>query len=176
MLNGKKADVGRILTQLPKLGRYILQVILIQLMVVLPMVLYIFGLIAVAAVLTGLSFTDIEHWGRAFRGTGVAVLALGILAMVPVILYVALPLMFANMELVYGDSGPVESLRRAFVIGRGHRFSVLGFGFIAFVVIFVGLLACCVGILPAMGLAYLVLCGLYLALRNGSGLPPPVDA
>jgi hypothetical protein len=31
-----------------------------------------------------------------------------------------------------------------------------------------GVLACCVGMLPAMGLSYLLMGGLYLTLRNGS--------
>lgn len=176
VLNGKKADVGRIMTQLPKLGRYILQVILIQLMIVIPVVLYILGLAVVAAIVSGISPTDIEHFDRALRGPGIGVLVLGGLALIPVLYYVSLPLMFANMELVYGDTSPVESIRRAYIIAKGHRMSILGFGFIAGLVILVGLIACCVGMIPAWGLAYLILVGLYLALRNGSGLPAPIES
>ncbi|MBS1152130.1 MAG: uncharacterized protein H6Q89_3828 [Myxococcaceae bacterium] len=175
VLNGKKADVGRIMTQLPKLGRYILQVILIQLMVLLPVLLYMGALLVVAAAVSGLSFGDLDHWGRALRGPGAGILVLGGLALIPVLYYVSLPLVFANMELVYGDSSPVESIRRAYVIAKGHRLSILGFGFIGGLVFLVGFVACCVGIIPAWGLAYLLLTGLYLALRNGSGLPPPVE-
>ncbi len=174
VLNGKKADVGRIMTQLPKLGRYIAQMILIQLMVVVPFALYALLLAIVAAVACGLSFTEYDSWTH-MSGVGIAVLALGGLAAIPVMIYAVLPLAFVNMELVYGDVGPAESIRRSYLIARGHRFNILGMGVIAFLIFMVGLIACCVGIIPAWGLAYLLLTGLYLALRNGSGLPPPVE-
>jgi hypothetical protein len=175
VLNGRKADVGRIMTQLPKLGRYILQMLLIQLMIVLPMALYMLALVAVAAVVSGISPTDIQHLPKAMRGAGIGVLILGGLALIPVFIYVGLPLMFANMELVYGDSTPVESIRRAFLIAKGHRPSIFGFGAIGTLIVIVGFFACCIGVLPAVSLTYLLLIGLYLALRNGSGLPPPVE-
>ncbi len=176
VLNGKKADVGRIVSQFPKLGRYIGQMILIQVMIVVPVLLYLAGLMVIAAVITGLSLGDVEHWSRALRGPAIGVLLVGGLALIPVLYYVTLPLVFANMELVYGDSGPLESIRRSFQIANGHRMSIFGFGFISGLVVLVGVLACCIGMLPALGLAYLLLTGLYLALRNGSGLPPPVES
>ncbi len=178
VLNGKKADAGRIMTQLPKLGRYLVQMILVQVMILVPVAIYMLGLFAAAAVVSGISLLDmdIEHWGTAMRGTGFGIIVVGMLAMIPVVYYVSLPLLFANMELVYGDTSPVESIRRAYQIAKGHRLSILGFGFIGVLIILVGMLACCVCMLPAWSLCYLLWVGLYLALRNGSGLPSPVES
>jgi len=176
VLNGKKADIGRILTQLPKLGRYIVQMILVQLMVIVPLALYVLTLMVIALVISGTELTDVGHWDRAFRGAGIAVLVVGLLVIFPFIFYVTLPLTFANMELVYGDASPVESIRRSFQIANGFRTTIFGFAFIGGLVALVGFLACCIGILPAYALTYMLLVGLYLALRNGSGLPAPVES
>jgi len=176
VLQGKKADVGRILTQLPKLPRYIVQTFLFFVMIGLPMLLYVVLLGVVASVVTGVGLSDPSNFARLFKGAGIGVLVIGFLAALPIIYYFTLPLMFATMELVYGDSPPVESIRRAFVIARGHRWSIIGFGLISLLVVLVGLLACCVGIIPAVALVYMLLVGLYLSLRNGSGLPPPVES
>lgn len=177
VLNGRKADVGRIMTQLPKLGRYVVQMFLIQLVILVPLFFYMLALLAVAAAVMGLSLSgDPGEWMRVFQGAGVAVLAGGFLLLIPVVFFVSLPLVFANMELVYGNSGPIESIRRAFQIANGFRFSILGFFVVALLIAILGLLACCVGLIPAWSLAYMLLVGLYLALRNGSGLPPPVES
>ncbi len=176
VLHGKKADVARILTQLPKLPRYIIQTFLFFVMIGLPALMYFVLLGIAAAVVTGVEVSDPSNFANIFKGAGIGVIVIGVLAVFPVIYYFALPLMFATMELVYGDTTPVESIRRAFIIAKGHRWSIVGFSFISGLVAMVGVLACCVGIIPAMGLAYMLLVGLYLALRNGSGLPPPVES
>jgi hypothetical protein len=175
VLNGRKADVNRLFSQLPKLGRYILQTLLIVFVAIVPLLLYLGLLAVVAAAASGASLAHLDHLGRDFKPIAAVILILGFLALIPVMIYFGLPLQFATMELVYGDTQPMESIRRAFKITDGFRLSIFGFGFIAGLIAMVGVFACCVGVLPAVALSQLILTSLYLALRNGSGLPPPPE-
>ena len=176
VLNGRKADVARMMTQFSKIGRYFLQQAAVFLIIGLPVILYLGVLIVVSAALSGISFDDLNHLERDLRPGAIALLIFGSLALIPVLIYVALPLQFATMELVYGDSSPLESIRRAYQLANGHRLSIFGYAFIAGVVAMVGVLACCVGLIPALALGQMLTTGLYLALRNGSGLPVPPEA
>lgn len=175
VLNGRKADVSRLMTQMPKLGRFVVQALTILLVTVVPLLLYVGLLAIVAAAASGVSLSNPEHAIKHLQPVALIIIAVGFLALIPVFIYVGLPLQFASMELVYGDTQPMESIRRAFQIADGYRISIFGFGFVAGLVAFVGVFACCVGILPAVALGQLLLTGLYLALRNGSGLPPPPE-
>ncbi len=176
VLNGKKADVNRLLSQVPKLGRYVLQTLLIGVVAVVPLLLY-FGLLGiVGAAISGVSLTHLDHLDRDVWPKLGLIFAIGALPLIPLSIYFGLPLQFATMELVYGDTEPVESVRRAFKIADGYRVSIFGFNFVAGLIAVAGVFACCVGILPAVALAQMVMTGLYLGLRNGSGLPTPPEA
>ena len=77
----------------------------------------------------------------------------------------------------------VEALRRAWMLGSGHRLPTFGYSFVAGMVVFLmviaGFLALCVGVMIAAPIGYalmfMVQAGLFLSLRNGSGLPPPEE-
>lgn len=175
VLTGRKADVARMMTQLPKVGRYIVQTLLIVVAGLVPLLLY-FGLVGViAAAASGMSLGNLEHLDRDLRPIAFVVAAAGLLPLFPLGLYFGLQFQFATMELVYGDTQPVESILRAFRLTAGFRPTVFGIAFIAFLILIVGFLACCVGLLPAMALSQMLGTSLYLALRNGSGLPPPPE-
>ena len=175
VLNGRKADVARMMTQFPKLGRYTLQGLVIVLIIIVPVALYVGAVVIAAAAASGLSLSRLDQFGRDFRPIGAVVLGLGLFALIPVLIYVALPLQFATMELVYADSQPMESIRRAYQLANGFRLNIVGYACIGGLIVIVGVLACCVGIIPAVALAQLLTVALYLALRNGSGLPPPAE-
>jgi uncharacterized membrane protein len=100
--------------------------------------------------------------------------AVAALLLIPLVVAVLPVTLFAVPELLIGRCGPVEALRRAWQLGRGQRLRVLGYTLVTSVVVLLGVLACLVGVIPALPLAYLLLLGLFLALRNGSGLPAAV--
>lgn len=97
---------------------------------------------------------------------------------------VTLPLTFAPWELVYGDTDPLEALRRAWRLGDGFRVETFGYSFVAALAMFgltlAGFLALCVGAVVAFPIAialqHLVIGSLYLSLRSGSELPLPPEA
>jgi hypothetical protein len=76
--------------------------------------------------------------------------------------------MFTIPEIVVSDAGPFEAMARAWQIGSGQRLRIVGYSLVAGLVSTVGLLACCVGVIPATPLAYAVTLALFLALRAGT--------
>ena len=87
--------------------------------------------------------------------------------------YVMLPLSFLQMEMAYSDeSSAWECIRNCYAVARGQRLNMFGLLLINFAIILVGLLACCIGALPAVGLSQLLMAALYLALRRGSEVEP----
>lgn len=94
------------------------------------------------------------------------------IAIVP-LAWVSLGLTFMQSELVYDLSvGPVEAMRRSWAMVRGHRITIIVFYLFSMVVLIAGVLACCVGFVPAYGFVLLLQTSLFLTLRNGL-LPSP---
>lgn len=157
VLQGEKANLGRITSQMPKLGRFFLQRLLVLLAFLAPP-----GLIGLLFVTMG---------GASESTLGPIAIVILLVLLVPAV-YFALPLVFATAELVYHeDAGPISSLRNCYAIASGQRLPILGFALLVVLISVAGVIACCVGVLPAIALAQLLIGGLYLALRNGSGLP-----
>jgi hypothetical protein len=181
-LRGGKADVGRMFTQLSKIPTFLGQWLIVFVMIGLPTLLY-FGIVAVFAIkLTGVDLPGLDFQHRSVQNEWVEVLAkVGpflliafLVAVVPLYwLYFAIVLI--PMEIVYGNAGAWESIQRAFAIAKGFRLSIFGYSFVGGLVAMVGILACCIGVIPAAALAQLLIASLYLSLRNGSGLPPPPE-
>jgi hypothetical protein len=184
VMRGGKADIGRMFTQLSKIPAFIGQWLIVALMVGLPVLLY-FGIALVVAVKVGhveLPSFDLSHntdelardWVEAL-GHIAPVLAVSFLLVIVPLLWVTLALAFVPLEIVYGNAGAWESITRAFALARGFRLSIFGYSFVGGLVVLVGLLACCVGVIPAAALSQMLMVSLYLAVRNGSGLPPPPE-
>ncbi len=154
VLQGGKLDVGRLFSQLHKIGTFLIATLLITAVVLIPMALI--GGIGYYAIIT--EAIPKSAWPMA-------------LILVPVLLipliYFGLPLALLNAEIAYSDGvTAMQALRNCYAYARGERASIFGVSLVAGLVGFAGLLACCIGVLPAMGLAYLLLGGLYLALRT----------
>ncbi len=177
VLEGRKADPARMFTQLNKAGQYVIQLLVISFGIALPVLIYLGIVLLVSMLVGGLTLS-----GGGFRefanhpGPAIAIFGLGVLAMVPVLFYVTLPLSFASLELVYSGADAIESLRRAWSLAAGFRTQIFGYGFVGALVLMAGLLACCVGVLAAFPLQQLLIVSLFLALRNGSGLPAPAES
>jgi hypothetical protein len=155
MLQGGKADIGRIFSQIHKVGTYLVTMLLVIVVVGLPIVLLV----------------GIVGWLNATLGRDSMLVGIGIALMlgtVPV-LYLMLPLALIQYELAYNDGAtPMQVIRNCYAYARDERLSILGIAIVAFLVGLVGLVACCVGVIPAMGLGYLLMGGLYLSLRTGA--------
>ena len=92
------------------------------------------------------------------------------------LMYVWLGLFFIQYEIVHDASvGPIEAMRRSWHVARGQRWYVFGVGVLGALIMVAGLLVCCVGVLASYPIALMLFAALYLALRNGSGLPEPRD-
>jgi hypothetical protein len=155
VLQGGKIDIGRIFSQLHKAGTYFVTILLLILMIGLPV-----GIIAGIVAGLGAAFGQ----EAAAIGAGVAVL----LGIVPAF-YFLLPLNLLQFELACNDGvTPMQAIRNCYAYARGERLSIFGVALVSGLVGLAGVLACCVGMLPAMGLGYMLVGGLYLALRNGA--------
>lgn len=158
VLHGQKADVGRLFTQLHKTSTYFVSVLLVMLMVGLPLAVVAGG--AVGAV-------------YALGGFGDETLMLGVLGatfvlLLPFLLYFTIPLWLLQPALALADGpmSPTELIRHCYTVSRGERLSMFGVMMVGVLVILAGMLACCVGFIPASALFQLLLAGLYLALRD----------
>lgn len=175
VLEGKKADLARMFTQMSKLGRYLLQTLIVLTAFGLPVLIYSGVLYLIASRGGQVSF-DLDHPNFDELGPVlIAGIAIGAAIFIPFFIYFGLPIGFASMELVYGDVDAIEALKRAFVIAKGFRLWLVGYGIVAFGLALAGVMACCIGIIPATALISLINAAFYFAIRNGSGLPqaPP---
>ncbi|MCA2977069.1 MAG: hypothetical protein INH41_19285 [Myxococcaceae bacterium] len=183
VLHGRKPDINRMFSQTRKLKRYVGLQLAIFFGLAVPVVLILGAALGVGFLAAGasLSGSGVE---RAFSNP-VTILALVAAFLVITVgaIYVMLPLTFAPWELVYGDTDPLEALRRAWRLGDGFRAETFGYalvvGLAAVGIMLAGLLAFCVGVVVALPIAialqHAVMGGLYLSLRNGSDLPVPPE-
>lgn len=176
VLNGRRVDLGRLVSQVSKMPRYVAQLLLVSVAVMIPVVA-VYGVAFLIGAKSGgvevsslTSLQDAVESGDIFMSMWLP-FSVATLLLLPLLIYFTLPLVFMNAELVYGDASPLEVIRRCYVIADGFRLPIFGYGLIAGLVAIVGVLACCLGILPAIGLAQLLMTGLFLAVRNGTGLP-----
>jgi hypothetical protein len=181
-LRGGKADVGRMFTQLNKIPSFLGQWLIVFVMFGLPTLLY-FGIVAIVAIkVTGADLPgfDFQHkattyeWQEFFGKVG-PILALAVVVAIVPLYWLYFTILLIPMEIVYGNAKAWESIQRAFTIAKGFRLSIFGYSFVGGLVAIVGILACCVGVIPAAALAQMLIASLYLSLRNGSGLPPPPE-
>lgn len=171
VLEGGRADIGRLFSQLNKAGQYLIAVLLIIVGFALPLML-VFGLLMVVGLVAGgLSVGEITG-GGAFESQGM--LVVGVLTgagLVTFILgiYFGLPLYLLQAEMAHNEEvSAVQALRNCYTLARGERLSLLGVMIVAGLVSMLGLVACCVGVIPTLALGQTLVGGLYLALRNGS--------
>jgi uncharacterized membrane protein len=172
-LLGRKVDLARMFSQLQLLPKYVIMQLIMFFAFTLPVM--IVGAIAgfMAFRIAGVDFSafSMAHPERIITPV-VAVVILGSSVVFLLLMVVVLPvLLFSIPELMVGDCSPIEAITRAWKLGDGQRLRVLGYSFISGVIVMVGTLACCIGLLPAIPISYMVILALFLALRRNSGLP-----
>ena len=180
VLAGQRADVGRIFTQFHKVVPYLLTTLLIFALLIPFVLLVLGGGLGAAAITGGLGDVDwtalggdtsSEEVARAVETLGLRMVVMGVVAFGLFIfpgMWLMLPLMLVQPALARSENPtPVETLRRCFAYARGERLSLVGIALLNAAIGFAGFLACCVGIIPAIGFGQLLMAGLYLALSNG---------
>lgn len=172
-LIGRKVDVGRMFSQMHLVGPFVLMQVILNLVIGL-LVAVTLGLPAGMAMVRLFSAGAASDFSRIMTPGIAAGLFFGGLVFMAV-MCLLLPLMiFAVPELIVGNCGPIEALRRSWQLAEGHRLRVVGYSFIVFLITMGGALACGVGLLAAVPVGYMLLLSLFLALRNRPDFPAAV--
>jgi hypothetical protein len=173
VLQGGHADPVRVFSQTRKVGRYLLQLLVI----VTAMVLFVgafLGLAAIIAIARGAPPTIDGLLPGPFTGEAAVLFLIAAAIAIGLGVYLFIPAYFASLELVLSDRiGPIDALRNCYAVVRGRRLIAFGVLIAMGVLALLGMLACCVGFLPAFAFSMLLYAGLYLSLRNGAALPVP---
>jgi len=173
VLDGKAVDLARLFTQIHKAGRYLLSMLIIMGVFLLPFLLVLGVAAVIAALAVGIAPSELAAGEEVFREAGpvMAVVLMGTMfvLLVPA-LYFGLPLVLLQAELAHGEESALGAIRNCYVLARGHRLGIFLVSLAGVGVILVGLLMCCIGVIPAAALAQLLTAGLYLSLRQGSEL------
>ena len=176
VLVGKKADLARMFSQLEVLPHYVLLHLVMFFLITVPTLIYfaVVGLFGLK--LVGAELSQLQHL-RPEKLFSVELVGFLLVALVIylVALVIVLPIsLFATPELIVGRCNGLEALKRAWELGNGQRLRAFGYSFIAGVLVILGLVACCVGIIVALPVASMLILALFLALRRSSSLPPAV--
>ncbi|HKP63612.1 MAG TPA: hypothetical protein VJV78_43050 [Polyangiales bacterium] len=158
LLRGEQSSVALGLQRLRKLPAAIVQLVLMYAAIAVDFALHYALYMALGGFEAGLTpvWIVIATW---FIGT-------------PLRVYVFLGVVFAQLQLlVEPESDAFSAFAGAWRVASGHRFEVLGIGFVALVILALGVIACCVGTLMSLPIATLVYCGLFLALSNSRATP-----
>ena len=93
---------------------------------------------------------------------------LGVLAYVPVFVYIALGLSFVDYAVVLDGASIGDAMSRSWQLARGNRLRLLLLLLSSIALVIIGLMLCCVGILPAVILIHVMWCEAYVqATRDG---------
>lgn len=178
VLNGGRADLERLFSQMHKVLPYTLTMLLTLVLVLIPMSLLVvlvgMGFLSLAGVTTTTPMAEVWRSVSPLLG----LLTLAVMAVLVPFIYVALPLYFLQPELAYEEAppSPWKVLRRCWDYARGERLPILGMSLIINLLLLVGVCLCCVGLPPAMALTQLLIAGMFLALRSprdeAAGPPP----
>jgi hypothetical protein len=171
-LNGKKANIGALFSQIPKVWKVLVQsfVIVVGLALIVLPILVVILLMFVGPVTLDTPMDEImDKAGRPFAIAG--------LVFLPVYVYLVLGIIFAQSELAFNDdSGPISALVYSWRIARGRRLRILGVSIVAGLIMLGSMMLCGIGLLFGLPFATLLYVALYLALRNGADVPRAVTA
>jgi hypothetical protein len=176
VLVGKKADLSRMFSQLQLLPNYLVMHLIMFVVITIPTVIY-FGIVALVGLgMVGVDWSHLSEF-RPEKLLSPAVFGLffGSFGFYMVAMVFILPVsLFSTPELIVGQCSPIEALKRAWDLGEGQRLRTFGYSFVSGLVIMAGAIACGVGVLFAMPVAYMLLLSLFLALRRSSSLPAAI--
>lgn len=177
VLQGQRADLGRMFSQLSKLVPYLLTMLL-SFAVMLPIIILCVGAaLAVFVGASGVSLAELSSGSDDAVNQMVSNMPPRVLVMTFLVgiglyifpgLWLLMPLVLVQPAIANDEApGPVETLKRCFAAAKGQRLGMFGTMALGVVALIVGLILCCLPVLPALGFFQLLLCGLYLSLSKG---------
>lgn len=167
VLQGGRADIGRMFSQVHKTGTYLGTLLVISLGAVV--IIGLLSVVVLMMLMPGHPF-DFENFNPDALDGGnlIAVFAVLGVAVIP-LTWLTLPLYLLQAELAAEEHPTVMGvLRSCYAYARGQRLPMLGVSLVNGLVLIAGMLACCVGFIPALALSSLLTVGLCLALRTGA--------
>ena len=173
VLIGKQADLARMFSQLHLLPQYLAMQVVLFFGIAIPTIVYFSVVAAMALRMIGLDLSQLlDFRGEQLLNPALFALLFGSSVLFTLVMIVLLPVsMFCTPELIVGQCGPLEALKRSWDLGEGQRLRVFGYSLIAFFLLLAGVIACCVGLIVAFPAAYMLILSLFLALRRSSSLP-----
>ena len=84
---------------------------------------------------------------------GFVLMFAGIIVAIVVATYVSLGLSFGSEAIALDGLGPIEAMEKSWTLVSGHRWPLLLFSMVLGIVSFMGMMACCVGIIVTSGIA-----------------------
>ncbi|AGC41723.1 hypothetical protein MYSTI_00365 [Myxococcus stipitatus DSM 14675] len=175
VIQGQRADVGRLFSQVSKVGTYVVSNLL-AVAIFLPVILLCMAVMAGALVaVAGISLTDlssVSDFKQLMEMTQATVLlaAVGLCILIIAIpsIWMGMPLALVSVALADTDNPNVmDVIRKCFGYAKGQRLSMFGVAFLATLILIVSFLLCCLPMIPAMGFFYVLFAGLYLSLSRG---------
>ena len=171
-LLGRRADLSRMFSQLHLLPKYLVLQLMLFGAVTVPMLVVGGGIGLLAFRMSNMT---LERSSITMLSAAAVLLVFAAVVVIIAVSLVAIPVvLFTVPELMVGDCTPVEAVKRAWALGDGQRLRIIGYSLVSGAIVMAGVMACCIGFLPALPLSYLIVLGLFLALRQGSSLPPAV--
>jgi hypothetical protein len=163
-----RAHVGALFSQLSKIWKYVVQLLVLgvgTVLVIAPVLVIVFvAFVGPVDLSTPMSEITERAWQP-------AAIAFGILT--PVYVYVLAGLAFIHPELAYNDdAGPIEAIVYSWRLARGKRWSIIGVGLIGLLITLGSAMLCGIGLLFGAPFVTLIYAALYLALRDGADVPP----
>lgn len=174
VLIGRKAEVSRMFSRFKDLGKFVTAQVLLFFISTVPMAMVMLGVMFFALTKAGFNWNHPGDFDpeRLINPASMGLFA-GALLLIFVVSVVVLPVtMFTIPELLVGNCTPVEALQRTWRLGEGQRLRVFGYTVVMGLISVAGVLACCVGLIVALPISYMLVLSLFLALRASSGLPP----
>lgn len=157
VLEGGQPDIGRMFSVFNKAGRGALVFATLTI-----------GSYLVAAVTLGpaaLSFALLESSNETLAIVLAAVL--GVVGFVAY-MFLLLPIYLLPQEMAFADVGVFQWISNVWKTASGFRWSIVLLTLVCIPIYFLGILACCIGVLPALALMGLLFNGLQRALRTGA--------
>ena len=166
-LHGKRTTVGTLFSQLSKVGKYVVQ----TLVVFVGIALIIFPVVVIVW-LVFVGPVDLETPMSEIMDDAGGPFAWATLLLLPLYVYIVTGIAFIQAELAFNDdAGPIEAIVYSWRIARGKRWRIIGVGLLAGLIFMGSAMFCGIGLLFGAPFATLLLAALYLALRNGADVP-----
>ncbi|WP_338871887.1 hypothetical protein [Myxococcus stipitatus] len=175
VIQGERADVGRLFSQFNKVGAYVVTNLL-AVAIFTPVVLVCLAvLVAAFTVVAGVNLADVGSMSdfkqllemtqsaAVLGAVGLCVLLIGITSV-----WLGMPLALVSVALADTENPKaMETIRKCFGYVQGQRVAMLVVGLLASIILFVSFMLCCLPVVPAMGFFYLLFAGIYLSLSRG---------